>query len=172
MEDQITITVKRAKDLLSQKKFLAKIAELGVDVKLEGNNVNLASENAMNIALVKNAVTAFNRGFDPRTSLLLLDDEYDLTVINVGDYANSQKRQIELLGRVIGSRGMIKKRLSMATSCHIKISGKTISIIGAYENIGLAISAVEMLLNGAKHDSVFLLIDRRKLENYENGRHS
>ncbi len=172
MEDQITITVKRAKDLLGQKKFLAKIAELGVEIKLADNNVNLTSENAINISLVKNAIMAFNRGFDPKTSLLLLDDNYDLSIMNIGDYANSQKRQIELMGRVIGSRGMIKKRLSMATSCYIKISGKTISIIGAYENIELAVSAVEMLLNGAKHDSVFLLIDRRKLEKYENGRYS
>lgn len=169
MEDEINITESRADDLLLQKKFLKTIGELGVEVSLEGNHVIIKSDKAFNILLVKNAITAFNRGFDSRTALRLLDDAYDLAVINIADYAGSQKRQTELKGRVIGSRGVIKNRLSKATSCYIKISGKTISLIGLTDGLSIAVEAVEMLLNGAKHDRVFLMIDKRKLEEYENG---
>lgn len=169
MEDEMNITELRADDLIKQKKFLKVIADLGVKVELEGNHVIMSSENAIGVLLVKNAISAFNRGFDVKTALLLLDEDYDLAIININDYAKSQKRQIELKGRVIGSRGMIKKRLSAATSCYIKIFGKTISIIGGVQNVEIAASAIEMLLNGAKHDSVFSMIDRKKLEAYEYG---
>ncbi len=169
MEDEITITNLRAKDLLGQKKFIKTIGELGVTLDVEGNVVKIESDSAMNALLVKNAIQAFNRGFDAKTSLLLLDDDHDLAVINIGDYAGSLKRQIELKGRIIGSRGMIKKRLSKATSCYIKIFGKTVSVIGNYQNLDIAVNAIEMLLNGAKHDSVFAMIDRRKLEAYAHG---
>ncbi|MCL4400492.1 hypothetical protein M1316_00750, partial [Candidatus Parvarchaeota archaeon] len=162
-------TSARADELIKQKKFLKALEDLGVKVDMEGNHVVMSSENAMGVLLVKNAIIAFNRGFDPKTALLLLDETYDLAIININDYAKAQKRQIELKGRVIGSRGMIKKRLSMATSCYIKIFGKTISIIGGTQNVEIAVSAIEMLLNGAKHDSVFSMIDKKKLEAYEYG---
>lgn len=163
------MTSKRAYELKAQKKLLDKITGLGVEVGLDGNEVHIKSHSATNVLLVKNAVLAFNRGFDAAASALLLDEAYDLAIINVGDYAGSQKRQVELKGRVIGSRGLIKKRLSMQTACSIKISGKTISIIGPYQNLSIAVEAVEMLLNGAKHDRVFSTINRRKLEAYSNG---
>jgi ribosomal RNA assembly protein len=169
MEDEINITNSRAKELIEQRKFLSKIEALGVKLSIYENNVNIFSENAMDVLLVKNAIQAFNRGFDPRTAILLLDDDYDLAVINIKDYSSSSKRQKELKGRVIGRRGMIKNRLSKATSCYIKIFGKTISIIGGYQNLDMAVAAVEMLLNGAKHDRVFSMIDRRKLDIYGNG---
>lgn len=169
MEDSITITKQSAKELLGQKKFVSTLDDLGVKITLKENVVTIKSESAMSALLVKNAIRAFNRGFDAKTSLLLLDDNYDLAVINIGDYTGSQKRQTELKGRIIGSRGIIKKRLSKTTSCYIKILGKTVSIIGNYQNLQLAIEAIEMLLNGAKHDSVFAMIDRKKLEAYEHG---
>ena len=166
MEEEINITEQRAKDVRREKKLFARFEELGVKVSVSENTVTLEADSAFNLLLVKNAVTAFNRGFDSKTSSLLLDDSYDLAVISIKDYANTTKRQAQLKGRVIGSRGMIKKRLSKETSTYIKVYGKTISIIGAYQNLNIAVEAVEMLLKGAKHDGVFSMIDRRKLEAY------
>ncbi len=166
MEEEINVTELRAKDLRREKKLFVQFKELGVKASISENTVTLEADSAFNLLLVKNAVTAFNRGFDTKTSALLLDDAYDLVVMNIKDYANTPKRQIQLKGRVIGSRGMIKKRLSKETSTYIKVYGKTISIIGAYQNLNIAVEAVEMLLKGAKHDGVFSMINRRKLEAY------
>ncbi len=165
MEEQINITTTRAMKLPTQKKFIKAISAIGVELKLESNTVIISSDSGFGMLLAKNAVLAFNRGFDSKTSALLLDDAYDLAIINVGDYSGSKKRQLELKGRVIGTRGQIKKKLSMATGCYIKIFGKTVSIIGPYQNLNIAVEAIEMLLSGAKHNSVFSMIDRRKLEN-------
>ena len=167
MEEQINMTNIRAEKMAVQRKFLKAIDDAGVKLELDRNTVTLSSDSGFSILLAKNAVLAFNRGFDSKTSALLLDDAYDLAIINVGDFAGSQKRQSELKGRVIGTRGIIKKRLSIATGCYIKIFGKTISVIGPYQNLNIAVEAIEMLLSGAKHNSVFSMIDRRKLENIE-----
>ncbi|MCL5009638.1 MAG: KH domain-containing protein [Candidatus Parvarchaeota archaeon] len=167
MEEQINITAIRAEKLEGQKKFIKAITDSGVSIKINKSIVTLSAESGFGILLAKNAVLAFNRGFDSKTSSLLLDDAYDLAIINVGDYSGSKNRQEELKGRIIGTRGLIKKRLSIATGCYIKVFGKTVSVIGPYQNINLAVEAIEMLLSGAKHNSVFSAIDRRKLENIE-----
>jgi ribosomal RNA assembly protein len=169
MEEEINMTASRANELKLQSKLLTKIRDTGVEITIDKTKARLKSDNAFRSMLAKNAVTAFNRGFDSAISSLLLDDSYDIAVVNINDYTRSKKRQMELKGRVIGSRGMIKKRLMKETSCYIKIQGKTISIVGHVERIGMAQGAIEMILNGAKHDSVFISIDRKKLEAYQNG---
>ncbi len=169
MEDEILMNGRKARELERQKKLLQKIKLHGVNLEFEGNNTIISSESALELMSVKNVITAFNRGFDSDIAALLLDDDYDLIVVSLRDYTGSEKRAVQLKGRVIGTRGMIKKRLMRETECYINIYGKTISIIGQIENLSIAKSAVEMILNGAKHDNVFLMINRKKAEVYING---
>lgn len=169
MEQEITMTDRRAAEIMSEKKLISKLKEMGVNIEKDGNTISLHSDGAFNGLLAKNVLIAFNRGFDAKTSANLLDGNFDIAVINISDYASSKKRQIELKGRVIGNRGIIKTRIMKDTSCWIKVYGKTVSIIGPVETIGIAVYAIEMILNGAKHDSVFSMINKMKLEMYING---
>ncbi len=169
MEDEILMNARKARELKIQKKLLEKIGMRGVSIDFNGNTIQISGNSALEVLLVKNAIIAFNRGFDASVATLLLDDDYDILVISLRDYTNSDKRAAQLKGRVIGTRGIIKKRLMRETSCYIKVYGKTISIIGQIENLSIAESAVEMILNGAKHDSVFSMINKKKAEVYING---
>ena len=169
MEDEILMNARKAREIVKQKKLLEKISLHGVSLDFEGSTAYLSGESALEVMSVKNVVSAFNRGFDSKMAALLLDDDYDLIVMSIKDYTSSEKRALQLKGRVIGTRGMIKKRLMRETSCYINVYGKTISIIGQIENLSIAQSAVEMILTGAKHDNVFSMINRRKVEVYTNG---
>ena len=169
MEDEILMNGRKAKEIVRQKKLLEKIKQHGVTFEVDGNMVYVSGKSALEVMSAKNVVNAFNRGFDAAIASLLLDDDYDLVIISLRDYSNSEKRAMQLKGRVIGTRGMIKQRLMKETSCYINVYGKTISIIGQIQNISIAQAAIEMILNGAKHDSVFISIDRKKLEAYQNG---
>ncbi len=169
MEDEVLMNGKRVSEITKQRKLLDKIKQHGVKVEFDGNTAYMSGESALEIMSVKNAITAFNRGFDSAVSALLLDDDYDLIVVSLKDYTNSEKRAMQLKGRVIGTRGMIKRRLMRETACYINIYGKTISIIGQIDNLSMAQSAIEMILNGAKHDNVFSMINKRKVEVYLNG---
>jgi ribosomal RNA assembly protein len=166
MEDEILMSSKKAKELSSQKKLLQKIKLHDVSIEFEGSTAHIKGESALEVMSVKNVVTAFNRGFDADISSLLLDD---IIVISLRDYTASDKRAMQLKGRVIGSRGMIKKRLMRETLCYINVYGKTISIIGQIENLSIVHSAVDMILRGAKHDNVFAMINKKKAEVYLNG---
>ncbi|MCL4398884.1 hypothetical protein M1137_03765 [Candidatus Parvarchaeota archaeon] len=169
MEDEILMNGRKAKELLIQKKLLEKIKQHGVTLKFEGNTVYINGSSALEVLSVKNVINAFNRGFDAAISALLLDDDYDLVIISLREYSNSEKRAMQLKGRVIGTRGMIKQRLMKETACYINVYGKTISIIGQIQNLSIAQSAIEMILNGAKHDNVFSMINKKKVEVYLNG---
>ena len=169
MEDEILMNSRKAKEITKQKKLLEKIKQHGVDIEVDGNMVYMTGKSAFEVLSAKNAINAFNRGFDAAISALLLDDDYDLVVISLREYSNSDKRAMQLKGRVIGTRGMIKQRLMRETSCYINVYGKTISIIGQIQNISIAQSAIEMILNGAKHDDVCSMINKKKVEVYLNG---
>ena len=104
MEDEVLMNGKRVSEITKQRKLLDKIKQHGVKVEFDGNTAYMSGESALEIMSVKNAITAFNRGFDSAVSALLLDDDYDLIVVSLKDYTNSEKRAMQLKGRVIGTR--------------------------------------------------------------------
>ena len=111
MEDEILMNGKKAKEIVRQKKLLENIKQHGVTFEVDGNMAYVSGKSALEVLSAKNVVNAFNRGFDASIAALLLDDDYDLVVISLRDYSNSEKRAMQLKGRVIGTRGIIKQRL-------------------------------------------------------------
>jgi len=53
---------------------------------------------------------------------------------------------------------------SYMTGTSISVHHKTVAIIGSVEHLKTAKTAVEMLLHGVPHESVFAFIDRKKRE--------
>lgn len=127
------------------------------EVKIEGTDPIL-------VLKAKQIIQALGRGFDFQSALNLLDEDYFLDVINLNDYAKSKNRQIQLKARVIGSQGIVKKKIENDTETKIALYGKTISIIGKWRNVQIARQAIEMLLNGAMHDTVYRFLERQKHE--------
>jgi ribosomal RNA assembly protein len=114
---------------------------------------------------LKEVFRAFGRGFDIEDALNLLDEKYFFDSIEVKDYAGkSAKRQIVLKGRVIGKKGKMRKRIEELTNVKIAVYGKTVSIIGKWEDLQIAKRAIEMLLSGASHGSVYRFLEERKRE--------
>jgi ribosomal RNA assembly protein len=50
------------------------------------------------------------------------------------------------------------------TGTHVSIYGKTVSIIGDMEHLQIAKEAVEMILDGARHKTVYSFLERKKQE--------
>lgn len=164
-KDYINIPYERFKLLKNNKEFLQTLEkELDVKISFENESVIITGENGLNILKAKQIIAAFGRGFSFEDSLLLLNENYVLEIINVKDYAKSRNRQIELKGRVIGEKGKAKRMIEDFTDTKISVYGKTISIIGDYENVEIAKRAVQMLLEGRMHSTVmrFLEIEKAK----------
>jgi ribosomal RNA assembly protein len=155
MKDTIVLTEERAKMLRNKKEWVEKIERLSnCKISLEDQEVTIEGNDPITVLRVKEVFRALNRGFDLNTALYLLDENYFLDIIDVKDYGKSRERQIQLKGRVIGKEGSIKKMIEEKTGTKICVHGKTISIIGRWENLQVARKAIEMLLEGKMHSSV------------------
>ena len=126
------------------------------DLKIEGESFNIYQ--------AKQILRAFGRGFDVEDCLKLLDDEYGLEIIDLTDFTRSRNRLTVIKGRVIGTKGKTKKFIEEYTKTKISVFGKTVSIIGKWENINIAKEAIMRLIRGSSHQSVYKWLERRVSE--------
>jgi len=107
-------------------------------------------------------VKAIGRGFNPDISLKLLGDETLLEIINLPDYVGKSKKAImRQKARIIGKEGRTKDIIIDMTGVDISIYGKTVAIIGDMAQIHIAKEAVEMILNGVRHKTVYAFLEKK-----------
>jgi ribosomal RNA assembly protein len=107
-------------------------------------------------------VKAIGRGFNPEVSVKLMDDETILEIINLPDYVGKSKKAIlRQKARIIGKEGRTKDIITDMTGVDISIYGKTVAIIGDMEAIHIAKEAVEMILNGVRHKTVYSFLEKK-----------
>ncbi len=154
-EDRMKL-LKRTKDWKEQlKNFLGVDVDINVDVRITGETLQ--------VIRAKEILKAFGRGFDFKDSLNLLDEEYFLEIIAMTEFVKSKNRQVTLRGRVIGEGGKTKKMIEKYAEVKVAIYGKTISIIGKPQNIKVARIAIEAILSGSKHNSVYRFLQENKV---------
>lgn len=134
--------------------------ELGVKVYRQNNEVEIEGE-GIEAYKALNILKAIARGFAPEHAFLLLDDENILEIIEI---PGNEKARIRIRARVIGRNGIVRKNIERYTNCKLAIYGKTVSIIGKIEKVQIAREAIEMLINGKKHSTMYKYLEslRRK----------
>jgi len=138
----------------STKKKIEKMT--GVSLTITDNDVELEGE-GIDVIIAREIVKAISRGFSPKDAMKLMDDDYQLLVLNIKDYTT---RHIEpILARVIGTNGKAKKIIEEYTKTRICVYGKTVAIIGTASDLHAAGEAVEMLLEGAMHRTVYRYLE-------------
>ncbi|MDD5182448.1 MAG: KH domain-containing protein [Candidatus Nanoarchaeia archaeon] len=117
--------------------------------------------------VTRQVIKAIGRGFSPKNALLLLEDEYAFEIIELKDFASNEHAMTRLKSRVIGTEGKSREVIEELTMCHISVYGKTVSIIGKTEYLFVAKKAIEMLLTGAQHATVFKMLETERKEMYK-----
>jgi ribosomal RNA assembly protein len=133
----------------------------GVEIK-----VNEDQSDVSVMFTVKNIVKAIGRGFSPNKAMTLQNETNDILVIDLEEYVgNSKNAQNRVRGRIIGKEGKSRQLLEELTECLISVYGGTVALIGPYEMLQVAKDAVEMLLKGSYHKTVWnhLYANRRKM---------
>jgi len=141
--------------------------ELNVKIEIKGNEITIKGEDSLNSWTAQRIVKAIARGFSPQVALLLKNENYVFDLLDIKDWVGrSKKALVRLKGRVIGREGKAKKTIEEMCNVHISIYGKTIAIIGKAYNVDLARKAIVRLLEGAKHSTVYRMLEknRRKLK--------
>ena len=108
---------------------------------------------------------AIARGFSPDRALKLIDDDIVLDIMDLRETFGKNERDIaRLKGRVIGREGKIRRLIEEMTDAKVSVYGHTIALLGEYETVTAAREAIELLLKGKQHSTVYKLLRKIKSE--------
>ena len=144
--------------------------ELKTNVKLEIDSetgeVTIDEKNVkepVDILKAEKVITAIGRGFSPEHAFKLFDDDYDLFLFDIRDYAGRSKAHVRRLkGRIIGRKGKTRETLEELTDSHISVYGHTVAVIADMLFMEPIKTAIEMLLNGSKHSTVYRYLEEKR----------
>ncbi|HIH03135.1 MAG TPA: RNA-processing protein [Methanoregulaceae archaeon] len=127
--------------------------------------VAVEGEDPVQVLLAGSVVQAIGRGFSPENAFaLLMDEDLIFEQIDLSGLAESPRQLDRIRGRVIGREGKAREQIEHMTGTHLSIQGKTVAIIGLPDQVKDARTAIEMLLRGVPHESVFTFLDRKRKE--------
>lgn len=144
--------------------------ELSVEIQIDSQTGNITitlSPIAADPSLLfraKEVITAIGRGFSPQRAFRLLqDDNTILVVIDLRDIVGKSQSDIKRLkGRIIGKEGKTRRIIEELTDASVSVHGHTISIIGDIDQAEVAREAIEMLLRGSQHRTVYRFLHRKR----------
>jgi len=150
-----------------------KIEEQGVKLEIDSStgDVKIMADDGLKEMLAENVVRAIGRGFSPEKAMLLFRDDYYFELMDIRDWAGKRINHVKrLAGRIIGKEGKARRYIEEITGAHISVYGHTVAIIGRIGEMEMAKRAIEMLLEGASHQTGYRFIEkekrRRKLEEF------
>ena len=178
----IPVKKERVNVLIGKNGKTKKMLEEAFNVELE-----VDSENALvyvrqkdtpltplSLMKVENAVKAISIGFAPEDAVKLADDMIMLEVIDLRAVARHKRDLQRIKGRIIGEEGKAKRMIEDLTGTKIAVGEKEIGIIGDFEGVSVAREAIEMLIQGRTHRTVYNFlrskardIKRRRMELWE-----
>jgi ribosomal RNA assembly protein len=114
----------------------------------------------------KDVVTAIGRGFSPEHAFRLLrndDDIFDFIDFRVV-FGRSESDIKRVKGRIIGANGKTRKLIEELTDASVVVYGHTVGFIGTFEQVDAARNAVQMLIDGSQHHTVYKYLQRKRSE--------
>jgi ribosomal RNA assembly protein len=171
MEEIIRVPEERIGVLIgpegSTKKKIEKQTKTKMEIDSKEGEV-IVSGDGENYFKAIDIIKAIARGFSPERAFTLQKDDYLLKIIDITEYAGkNSSTQKAKRGRVIGREGIARMEIEKQTHCLISVQGKTVAIIGLAGEIEQALHAVEMLLQGAKHETMEGFLLGGKKERFE-----
>jgi len=114
----------------------------------------------------KDVITALGRGFSPEHAFRLIrDEEAVLDVIDLRSAFGKSEADIKRVkGRIIGMNGKTRRIIEELTDTNVAVFGHTVAIIGTIEQVEVAREAIEMLVKGSMHGTVYRFLHRKRRE--------
>lgn len=151
------------------KEHVENITQTELDIESETGSITIVPtenmEDPLGVWKTRYIVKAIGRGFSPETALKLINDDFILEIINLPDFVGKSKKAIlRQKGRIIGREGRTKEIIKEMTNVDVSVYGKTVALIGDMGRIQIAKEAVEMILEGVRHKTVYSFLERKKQE--------
>ena len=148
------------------KAMLQRMCGMRIDIDKEGNvMVHDEAKDADPLLALKvcDVIRAIGRGFSPeRACRLFKDDEY-LEVIDLKQVIGTKTNQLNRIrGRLIGTDGKTRRIIEDLTGVHMTVYGNTVALIGDSVSLPVAKEAVEMIINGSEHATVYHFLESQR----------
>ncbi|MEM4267459.1 MAG: KH domain-containing protein [Candidatus Woesearchaeota archaeon] len=160
-KDRIAVLIGKKGEV---KKSIEEATETKITIDSKEGDVVISGCDAIKLYSAKELVRAIGRGFNPEVAQLLLKQDYCFESIKIDDFSNSKTQLPRLKGRVIGKDGKARRNIEELTDTNICVYGKTVGIIGTAENCSTARRAIESLLGGSMHATVYKWLAKKKRE--------
>jgi ribosomal RNA assembly protein len=171
MEEIIRIPDERIGALIGPKGTVKRMIEKKTGAFLEidsGSGEVVVTGEGEGYFKAADVVKAIARGFSPERAYTLFKDDYLLKLIEIVEFVGKSESNLKAKrGRVIGRAGLARKAIEKKTRSLVSVYGKTVGIIAMPEDMQRAVEAVEMLLEGAKHESMDMVLSRKKQGRFE-----
>jgi|TARA_B100001971_G_C18087198_1_gene481590 ribosomal RNA assembly protein len=147
------------------KKSIEEETKTKLDIDSKEGDVFISGDDALGLYTCREVIKAISRGFNPEITKLLLKQDYVFEMIDITEYTGKSKNTLlRLKGRVIGKEGRSRKLIEELAESYISVYGKSIGIIGTAESVAMAKRAVEALLKGSTHASVYKWLEQKRRE--------
>ncbi len=142
--------------------------ELAIDSDSGDVNITLkdTAEDPSLIFRAKDVITSIGRGFSPEHAFRLIrDEDAVLDVIDLRTvFGKSETDLKRVKGRIIGMNGKTRRILEELTDANVAVYGHTVSLIGNMDQIDVAREAIQMLVKGSMHSTVYRFLHRKRRE--------
>ena len=151
----------------SSKKMIEERTGIKLQIDKEGEVVyddNAEGVEPIMALQIMDVIKAVGRGFNPDKAMKLLDDE-DLYFesIDIKDVIGDRQNQVvRARGRLIGKDGKTRKLIEDLADVYMSVYGNTVSLIGNSISLPIAKNAIEMLLHGSEHSTVYHYLESQR----------
>jgi len=149
------------------RRILSERSGIAIEVDSNANEVAIHDQAAgvdpVMVLKVKDVIRALARGFSPEHAMRLFSDDCYFELLDFHDYVGKSKGHVRrVASRIIGAEGKTRRIIEEATDCDLAIYGHTVGIIGDLEDLSNAKQAVDMILRGAEHASVYRFLENQR----------
>jgi ribosomal RNA assembly protein len=151
------------------KQYIEDKLQVKLDIDKEGSVKVILSENCTDPSLLlraKDIVTAIGRGFPPETAFRLIrneDDIFDMIDLRL-IFGRSDSDMKRIKGRIIGTEGKTRKLIEELTEADVVVYGHTIGIIGSFTEADAARNALQMIIDGCEHHTMYNYLQKKRTE--------
>ncbi len=125
--------------------------DIGEEATVEGE--------AVDVMTAESIIKAIGRGFSPEASEILCREDSTLEIIQL---PKERKELNRIKSRLIGTKGKCRRNIENLTKTRISVFGKTVSVIGPYDNVRFVVEALQRLIKGDTHSSVYRFLEENQ----------
>ena len=149
------------------KKMLQSISGIKISIDNEEGEVTIFDdvqlEDPVMALKILDVVKAIGRGFAPDKATVLFDDDRYLEVIDIKEFAGGRSNQLSRMrGRLIGEKGKTRRIIEDLAGVYMVVYGNTVGLIGSSVSMPVARHAIELILNGSEHATVYHYLENER----------